>query len=164
MHACANTCIHTYTHTNTFGSASIHTCIHTCMHACIHTHIPTHMALQAYMHTYIHAYTHTDTYGSVDIRAHTRNQAGKMSVNCLSTCTCKLCIYSCLSLHVQGGSSCLAIASHSGHVEVVKYLCALGNEKLMTLRDKHGLSPLDKAAKWKREAVVDYLKCMGMMS
>ena len=36
---------------------------------------------------------------------------------------------------VQNGWSCLFIASHNGHLDVAKYLCEVGGERLLTLTD-----------------------------
>jgi hypothetical protein len=37
---------------------------------------------------------------------------------------------------VQGGSSCLLVACHAGHLDMVKYLCERGGEKLLMLMSK----------------------------
>ena len=43
------------------------------------------------------------------------------------------CVCVCVCVCVQNGWSCLHVASHKGHVDVVKYLCAQGGEKLLML-------------------------------
>jgi hypothetical protein len=63
---------------------------------------------------------------------------------------------------LQNGTSVLGIAAHCGHLEVVKYLCKLGNKKLMALRDKSGVSPVGDARSQGHTAVVKFLRSLGM--
>jgi ankyrin repeat protein len=65
------------------------------------------------------------------------------------------------NLYLQAGSSCLAIAARNGHLEVVKYLCSLGNSKIISLKNHDGVSPLDKAKEQGHTAVVEYLRSIG---
>lgn len=65
---------------------------------------------------------------------------------------------------VQRGISCLGVAAYNGHLEVVMYLCALGNKDLMAQKDSNGVSPLGYAKSQKLHHVVEYLKSVGMIS
>ena len=58
--------------------------------------------------------------------------------------------------------SCLSVAAVCGHLDVVKYLCGLGNKELMAIRDKNGWSPVDDAKSEGHTAVVEYLESVGM--
>ena len=53
---------------------------------------------------------------------HVYKHFGSVNEMCVCVCVC-----------VQNGWSCLHVASHKGHVDVVKYLCAQGGEKLLML-------------------------------
>jgi hypothetical protein len=44
-------------------------------------------------------------------------------------CGCVMSVRAC----VQDGWSCLLIASEKGHLDVAKYLCEVGGERLLTL-------------------------------
>ncbi len=49
------------------------------------------------------------------------------------------CRCSLASLNVQDSSTCLYMACHNGHLEVVKYLCNLGGDELLGLTQKVSL-------------------------
>jgi hypothetical protein len=59
---------------------------------------------------------------------------------------------------VQSGISCLIIAAKTGHLEIVKYLCSLGNKKIMEHRDNNSKSAVDHAQTLHHEDIVVYLK------
>ena len=42
----------------------------------------------------------------------------------------------CVGVDVQNGASCLLAASQDGHLEVVKYLCERGGERLLMLTNQ----------------------------
>ena len=62
----------------------------------------------------------------------------------------------------QGGLSCLGVAAYRGQIEVVKFLCNLGNRTLLTLKDNKGVSPLEDAKKMGHAEVVALLKTAGI--
>ena len=62
----------------------------------------------------------------------------------------------------QGCLSCLGVAAYRGHIDVVKFLCKLGNRTLLTLKDNKGVSPLEDAKKMGHAVVVALLKTAGI--
>ncbi len=67
----------------------------------------------------------------------------------------------------QDGKTCLAVAAEYGEIEVVKYLCCLGNNNLLQLPDNNGQSVLEIAKtstryRGKKSEVVEYLESLGI--
>jgi ankyrin repeat protein len=60
--------------------------------------------------------------------------------------------------------SCLAVAASKGRLDVVKYLCSLGNTQLVALKTNKGHSPLALAMHCGHEEVAEYLESIGMQS
>jgi ankyrin repeat protein len=65
---------------------------------------------------------------------------------------------------MQNGMSCLITSAYSGQLEVVKYLCGLGNRHLMSLKDKDGVSPVEHAQNQGHTEVVTYLESVKLQS
>jgi hypothetical protein len=69
-----------------------------------------------------------------------------------------------LTCCAQNGISCLGTAAYNGHLEVIKFLCQLGNKRLMSLRDEDGVSPPGHAKSQGHSGVAAYLESVGFQS
>jgi ankyrin repeat protein len=62
----------------------------------------------------------------------------------------------------QEGWSCLYSAAHKGHLSTVKYLCELGNEKLLFLRDNNQNTACGIAEMMGHVDIYKYLYKLGL--
>jgi ankyrin repeat protein len=65
---------------------------------------------------------------------------------------------------LQDGSTCLHLAAQYRNFSAVRFLCELGNDKLMAMRDKGGASPLARAQAAGAADIAEYLKSVGMQA